>query len=152
MKLTFYKQQAEPTRIDKSAWLERIGEIGNVMLLDDTELVNPVFLMQTKETVYQSNYLYCDFTKRYYFINHIEACEGGAMRIYCKCDVLFTFKPELYESEAWLEKSDKNDLMMHQDYPFKSDIIYKDYKFPLSPFAYDPPDYTSIQCMLCIMK
>lgn len=134
MKLTFFKQGGEPKRIDKSKYLQEVGSIDNVFITEDSDLINPTFVLQTKETVYQSNYVYCDFTKRYYFVNNITAMTGGRLGLKCTCDVLFTYKNEILKSKAWIKTSgtanvEANFDMMHNDYPFQQDydVLGKDF-------------------------
>lgn len=151
MKLLFYKQAATPTRIDKSNYLQPTGEISNVIIKEDTNLMAPTFILKTNPIVYNSNYLFNDFTSRFYFIESIEALTGGRIAIHCKIDVLMTYRNEIKASEAWIDCSSNCDDLFHQDYPFNSDFNYKECKFPSSPFDM-AGDATAIKCLLCIMK
>ena len=127
MELTFYKQAATPNRVDKSDYLTVVGTVSNVILKDDTDLMSPTFILKTSEVVYNSNYVYCSFTHRYYYINNIDALSGGRLAIHCSIDVLYTYKDEILNSSAWIERSDTTtDMsddydMLHNDYPFRQD-------------------------------
>ena len=127
MELTFYKQAATPNRVDKSDYLTIVGTVSNVILKDDTDLMSPTFILKTSEVVYNSNYVYCSFTHRYYYINNIDALSGGRLAIHCSIDVLYTYKDEILNSSAWIERSDTTtDMsddyeMLHNDYPFRQD-------------------------------
>lgn len=127
MELTFYKQAATPNRVDKSDYLTLVGTLSNVVLKDDTNLMSPTFILKTSEIVYNSNYVYCSFTHRYYYINNIDALSGGRLAIHCSIDVLYTYKDEILNSSAWIERSDTTtDMsddyeMLHNDYPFRQD-------------------------------
>ena len=127
MELTFYKQAATPNRVDKSDYLTVVGTVSNVVLKDDTNLMSPTFILKTSEKVYNSNYVYCSFTHRYYYINNIDALSGGRLAIHCSIDVLYTYKDEILNSSAWIERSDTTtDMsddydMLHNDYPFRQD-------------------------------
>ena len=127
MELTFYKQAATPNRVDKSDYLTVVGTLSNVVLKDDTNLMSPTFILKTSEVVYNSNYVYCSFTHRYYYINNIDALSGGRLAIHCSIDVLYTYKNEILNSSAWIERSDTTtDMsddydMLHNDYPFRQD-------------------------------
>ena len=127
MDLTFYKQAATPNRVDKSDYLTVVGTLSNVVLKDDTNLMSPTFILKTSEVVYNSNYVYCSFTHRYYYINNIDALKGGRVAIHCNIDVLYTYKNEILNSSAWIERSDtttdvSDDYeMLHNDYPFRQD-------------------------------
>lgn len=127
MELTFYKQAATPNRVDKSDYLTVVGTVSNVVLKDDTNLMSPTFILKTSDVVYNSNYVYCSFTHRYYYINNIDALSGGRLAIHCSIDVLYTYKDEILNSSAWIERSDTTtDMsddydMLHNDYPFRQD-------------------------------
>ena len=136
LNLIFYKQAATPNRVDKSEYLTRVGDLGNVQLKDTTELFTPVFILRTNPIVYNSNYVYCSFTKRYYYIESIDALSGSRIAIHCKCDVLYTFRTEIKNSSGWiLTSSETTDTdadydMLHNDYPFRQDyeLVGKDIK------------------------
>ena len=127
MELKFYKQAATSNRVDKSDYLTVVGTLSNVVLKDDTNLMSPTFILKTSEVVYNSNYVYCSFTHRYYYINNIDALSGGRLAIHCSIDVLYTYKDEILNSSAWIERSDTTtDMsddydMLHNDYPFRQD-------------------------------
>lgn len=127
LNLIFYKQAATPNRVDKTDYLTRVGDLGNVQLKDTTELFTPVFILRTNPLVYNSNYVYCSFTKRYYYIESIDALSGSRIAIHCKCDVLHTYRNEIKNSSGWILTSsattdeDGNYDMLHNDYPFEAD-------------------------------
>lgn len=130
MKLTFYKQAATPERIDKSDYMTEVGEIDGVVLKQPTNLLNAEFIFKTNPVLYNSNYFYCDFTGRYYFIRDYVALTGGRMSLTGEVDVLHTFRNEILNSEAWVEASDAaSDTadydMLHNDYPFQADYEIK---------------------------
>lgn len=128
MQLKFYKQSATPSRVDKRGYLEERGTISNVVLKDSTNLMTPTFILKTQDLVYNSNYLYCSFTKRYYYIESVEAMTGGRVAVHCKIDVLFTYRNEIMSSSAWVVRSesttdsDEYD-MLHNNFTFQSDYI-----------------------------
>ena len=128
MELKFYKQAATPNRVDKSGYLTEIGSLSGVTLKADTNLMRPTFILKTNPLVYNSNYLYNTFTKRYYYIREITALSGGRISIDCDIDVLFTYKNEILNSSGWVIKSSTTtDLMddyamLHNDYPFRQDF------------------------------
>ena len=126
MKLTFYKQEATPERVDKSDYMSRQGEVDGVILKDDVDLLLPTFILKTNPVIFKSNYFYCDFTGRYYYIRDFEALKGGRTAITGTVDLLHTFRNEILNSESWVEVSDGADNgedfdMLHNDYPFRSD-------------------------------
>lgn len=141
MELTFYKQAATPNRVDKSHYLNLVGTLSNVVLKDDTDLMSPTFILKTSPVVYNSNYLYCSFTHRYYYINEVIAMSGGRVAINCSVDVLYTYKDEIYNSYGWISKGphDDADDLMHNDYPFQQnyEIFARDIQSAYNPFAFE---------------
>lgn len=127
MDLTFYKQAATPNRVDKSSYLTTTGTLSNVILKDTVNLFAPVFILKTNAVVYNSNYVYCSYTGRYYYIETVEALAGGRIAIHCKIDVLHTYRNEIKSSSGWVLRSaattDESDNynMLHNDFPFRSD-------------------------------
>lgn len=127
MTLTFYKQAATPNRVDKSSFLTEQGTVGNVVLLDTRNIIEPVFILSTSPLVYNSNYVFCDFTQRYYYIENVDLMPGGRIGLRCRVDVLYTYRAEILGSVAWVEKSDRTTDttdeydMLHNDYPFRQD-------------------------------
>lgn len=148
LNLIFYKQAATPNRVDKSDYLTRVGDLGNVQLKDTTELFTPVFILRTNPLVYNSNYVYCSFTKRYYYIESIDALSGSRIAIHCKCDVLHTYRTEIKNSSGWIVSSSEttdtegNYDMLHNDYPFQADYeilgINLGYDDPNTRSPFDP--------------
>lgn len=145
MTLTFYKQAATPNRVDKSAYLTEQGKIENVVLLDTRDIITPVFILSTNPMVYNANYLFCDFTQRYYYIDNVDLMAGGRIAIHCRVDVLHTYRAEILGSVAWVDRSDRttdatDDYdMLHNDYPFRADCdtLGIDFTGAISPFWHD---------------
>ena len=141
MELKFYKQAATPNRVDKSGYLTEIGSLSGVILKADTNLMRPTFILKTNPLVYNSNYLYNTFTKRYYYIREVTALSGGRISIDCDIDVLFTYKNEILNSSGWVVRSDSiltstdDYAMLHNDYPFRADYKVEGVDFNgTSPF------------------
>lgn len=128
MDLKFYKQSATPNRVDKSGYLTEIGTLSGVILKAETNLMRPTFILKTSPLVYNSNYLYNSFTKRYYYIKTITAMSGGRIAIDCDIDVLFTYKNEILNSSGWVVRSDAllttvdNYEMLHNELPYRQDF------------------------------
>lgn len=142
MELTFYKYAATPERVDKTQFLTVMGNISNVVLKQDTNLLKPTFILSTNPIVYNSNYMYSDFTQRYYFINNITALAGQAIAIDATVDVLYTYKKEILASSAWVKSSggvtDNTSYdMMHNDFPFQEDVMIGGIDFTIggNPFV-----------------
>lgn len=123
-----------------------MGNISNVVLKENTSLMSPTFILKIRELVYNSNYVYCDFMKRYYYIDSIEVLTGGRVAIHCKIDVLFTYREEIMSSSAWVVRSESTTNngeynMLHNDYPFQADYEIVGYDITQGegwPSPFDP--------------
>lgn len=55
------------------------------------ELSNPVFVLAFDNSVFNSNYCYCDNFGRYYYINERVLISGSRIELHCHVDVLQTY-------------------------------------------------------------
>lgn len=127
MTIHLYKHGATPKRIDKSTFLNDVGEISGVVLKETENELTPDFILNTNSLVYNANYFFCDFTSRYYYITDLEMMTGGRIVLHSRVDVLMTFRNEIMSSSSWVEVSDStsdtsdNYDMLHNDFPFRQD-------------------------------
>lgn len=127
LKLRFFKQSATPNRIDKTNYLTQTGEIDNVIIKQTDNTLTPDFILATNQLVYDSNYIWCEFTSRYYYITSFDVATGGRLILHTRVDVLMSFRREILASSSWVELADStSDLsddynMLHNDFPFKAD-------------------------------
>lgn len=127
MTIHLYKHGATPKRIDKSTFLNDVGEISGVVLKETENELTPDFILNTNSLVYNANYFFCDFTSRYYYITDMEVMTGGRIVLHSRVDVLMTFRNEILSSSSWVEVSDRttdtsdNYDMLHNDFPFRQD-------------------------------
>ena len=66
--------------------------------------VNDVIVKYDNE--FGFNYLYIDEFKRYYFINDLIAVEGNLWQIDASCDVLMSFKENIYNINAFITRNE----------------------------------------------
>lgn len=133
MTLTFYIFNDDPRRLDKSAHLQKLGEVSGVLLKDDTALFEPTFILKKSEISYDANYCYCPNTGRYYFINNKRSLIGRRLEISTRVDVLYTFHEDIEASPSWLERTADlmvNDEWLEQDYPFQNNAVTESIDFP----------------------
>lgn len=156
MNLKFYKQSATPNRVNKSGFLNEMGELQGIIVKGTENTLTPDFIVTTNSMVYNSNYFYCDFTSRYYYITSCDVATGGRIIVHSRVDVLMTFRNEILSSSAWVLRSDKtidesDDYdMLHNDYPFRQDydIMGKDATDSIFAYNGQPP----LKNMVLIMK
>ncbi len=103
MNLILYQNSSDNNTLDKS--LIEITNITNVLLLDDTNILNPVFRLKINSELTGINYCYCAEFKRYYYITNITIENGGIYRIDCAVDVLMTYKNEILNTNAIITRA-----------------------------------------------
>ena len=107
MKLYLYSVNDGDNVINKS--LGKSIEI-NIVLKSDTDIINPVILLETIPGVDFTDFNYCHIPElgRYYFISSIQNVNNSLWRLYCECDVLMTYKQDILNSKARLFRSIRN--------------------------------------------
>lgn len=154
MKLILYKYAATPERIDKTSYLTELGEINEVKLKEDTNLMKPVFILKTpkgdKVDLWDSNYVKCVDTGRYYYINNITAMTGGRISIDGQIDVLYTYKDDILNSTAWVSSTSgpitNEDKLLMNKFPYQANMEIKGRSFPKIPFSeYNRADPSSLK-------
>lgn len=101
MKLYLYSVNDGDNVISKS--LGKSIEI-DMMLKSDTDIINPVILLETISGVDFIEFNYCHIPElgRYYFITTIQNVNNRLWNLHCECDVLMTYKQDILSSNARL--------------------------------------------------
>lgn len=118
MTIDLYMLDCENERVNKP-----LGEPTQLTgyMLDDTSVVNPsIEIEYTPNTHF--NYCYISDLSRYYFIKNITITSNNTMIIDLHCDVLMTYKNELLDHNAIIERQE-NRYNLYLD-----DSMYKAYQ------------------------
>ena len=88
----------------------------NILMKDDVDVINPTLILTDIGNLLQSNYIYIDRLKRYYFINDYEIINNKQIKISCHVDVLKTHKDMIKRSVAYVTKnaSDINKYLLSE--------------------------------------
>ena len=86
--------------------------------MDRTDIINPTYNVEFFDNIYNTNYLYDDTTKRYYYVNNIEMDSGGRVNLYCDVDVLMSFATEIKKVTATVDRNEntKNGYLVDSRY------------------------------------
>lgn len=84
-----------------------------------TDIINPVFVMQSNDLISLSNYLTVVEFKRSYFINDIVAVNNNIVEVHCHVDVLSSFRDEILDNEAVIYRQENLWNLMLDDGSFK---------------------------------
>lgn len=119
MNLTLYYNASERKVIGKS--LRTLGTVKGV-LKGDASITSPTFVVEANSSYFNGvNYLYWEETNRYYYIDDIQALTGGRMLFVCSVDVLESFKTQIKQQTAILDKQQTLSNMYYNDGSFKKD-------------------------------
>lgn len=119
MNLTLYYNASERKVIGKS--LRTLGTVTGV-LKGDASITSPTFVVEANSSYFNGvNYLYWKETNRYYYIDDIQALTGGRMLFVCSVDVLESFKTQIKQQTAILDKQQTLSNMYYNDGSFKKD-------------------------------
>ena len=139
MLITLYKQDGAPTRVDKTNYITKIKDISGVKLKESESILKTKFRLRYSADVYSANYLYCQQTGRYYFIDDITMEIGKQLILHCTTDVLFTAKDGIKNSEAWVELAeadqDTGQAFLQNGYPFQINTDTQGLDFSNNPMG-----------------
>lgn len=103
----FYLCNSAPNTVYKDNRLLNITAY-TADLYEDTDILNPSLKMVWNDDyATKFNYVYIQEFKRYYFIRKITAETGGAARIDCHVDVLYTYSRPLGNCELYVTREGK---------------------------------------------
>ena len=103
----FYLCNSAPNTVFKDNRLLNVTSY-TADLYEDTDVLNPSLKMVWNDNyATMFNYVYIQEFKRFYFIKKITAETGGAARIDCHVDVLYTYSRPLANCELYVTREGK---------------------------------------------
>lgn len=116
MKISLYKCSAENNRVDKTNYLTGLFTMEG-SLRDSSDVINPVITIEHNDFAYYLyNYCYIYKFKRFYYITEITSVRTGIWQLTLHCDVLYTWRAELANELAIIEKTaNVNDANLYID-------------------------------------
>ena len=112
MKIVLYSMTSDKRKIGKTK--AKLFELDNVVMKDNTSVVNPTFIFNRKKTrqneilpnYFKCNYIYSYGTKKYYFVSDIRMINGSALEFICVEDVLETYKKNILSLTTLIERQE----------------------------------------------
>ena len=111
-------------------------------LKENTDIINPTFIVDGRNSVLDSsissiNYLYCPSFGRYYFIDNIILLKGGLIELQCSIDVLNTYKTQIKQLTAVINRSElfKNSYLVDEKTPLTTQKQITLHNASDSPFS-----------------
>lgn len=83
-------------------------EFTQATLKEATSIVDPVIIITQPTDVSNINYCYIPALGRYYYIQDITALTGNRVALNCHCDVLMSFKSQIKNCQAIIDKSQQS--------------------------------------------
>ena len=116
MNLTFYQNSSDPRKLDKT--LSSLGVIENCAMRDVLDVENPTFRVASSALPSAFNYVYCDYTQRFYFTEDPIEIRTGLYDIKCRSDVLANLKTQLRAKTATVTRNEnmRNGYLLDQNY------------------------------------
>lgn len=137
----FYKNNSDNKVLNKD--LNRIINDIPIILKDDTDLLNPTFILDYSQFIYSCNYVYIPELYRYYYIDNIIYSQ---QRVYIEChtDVLMTYRTEILNLQC---------IIKRQQYKYNlylNDEKYKAYEYSRVQTKEFPNGFTTNAFILAI--
>ena len=147
--LTFVKRE-NSTKVPTPAQLSA-GYSTNVVLLEGTSVVNPVFKLQISTPI-GYNYAYCSTFNRYYFINDWVS-DKDFWYAHCTCDVLASWKTTIGNSSEYVLRaaSSYDEDVIDGLYPMNADVS-TDTVSKVSPFIFDGTSFRTASYIVGIIN
>lgn len=114
-----------------------IGKLNNyipvfeldVPLKHSTDLIKPVLVVNSKNSLQDINYCYIDVFERFYFIDKVETIRNNMYKIYCTVDVLETFRMDILNT---VDVDFQNSVKVVQAVKHSTDTPTKDVSYVLT--------------------
>jgi len=134
MILTFYKNLSDPKKVIKN--ITSLGAIQNCVLRDEQNILDPVFEVASAALPDDFNYVYCDYTGRYYFTGNAIMVRTGLWRIPCHVDVLSSHYEKYKTVSATITRNEtvRNGYLIDGNY---KTYAYKECVTRKFPVAFD---------------
>lgn len=106
MTITLYKTVSEVNKLDKM--LKQLAVVSGT-LRESSSIIDPVFNLSGIDIyVADCNYVYITDFNRYYFVQNVESINNGLWRLTLHVDVLMSYKNEIRNNYAIIERNEKN--------------------------------------------
>jgi len=70
----------------------------DIVVRNDFDVVSPVIVLYAIQNILDYNYCTIDDLKRSYFIDRFEVVNNSITKLFCKCDVLESYKADILNS------------------------------------------------------
>ena len=112
--MILYKNSSDAHRVDKTNFLEYVGELAGVFRAPCSIVVPEVVI---EYGIVNFNYVYIPIFKRYYYVTNVTYINKGLLRVSLKVDVLMSFKNTIYNQKGLIKRNefDYNDELVDSE-------------------------------------
>lgn len=104
--ITLYACTADNRQVDKTNYLTSVIT-GTAIFYENSSIVAPVIKFDWGNSFVSSvNYAYIQEFNRWYYITDVRALIGGSVEYSLRCDVLMTYKGNIYNSTQTVSRSE----------------------------------------------
>ena len=133
-RLILYKNSAELNRVDKSQYIEKVGEIYGVFR-DSTSMTDITVLIEYSGDI-DFNYVSIPKFNRYYYVNDIRLVRHNLYEIDLSVDVLMSWKSALLKLYAYVDRSEShfNPYIIDKKFTFEQGVDVEDIEISVGQY------------------
>ena len=123
MRFWLYELKGDKRYLNKQPFLTALYNDGEQneyfegAIIDDTSVMDPVFKFSREKYWKRCNYIFCEDTCRYYYVQDVTLSRGYVL-VKCHVDVLNTFKNAIAQKQVILKRASKWNDMTGQAYNY----------------------------------
>lgn len=125
MKFWLYEMKGDKRYLNKTPFMTALyneGEQNDYFegsILDDTSVIDPVFKLSREKYWKRCNYIFCQDTNRYYYVQDVTLSRGYVL-VKCHVDVLMTFRDALKDRNVIVKRASKWNANTEQPYNYNT--------------------------------
>lgn len=133
IEIILYRNNAEPNRVDKTNYIERVGSLYGVFRTSEniTEMDIEIY----SDNVPQFNYIKIPAFNRYYFVTTVTMIRNGLWNVGVKIDILYSYMNSINNIVAFV---DRNEYDFNEYIPDDKRTVYEGYDVDTKDITYDP--------------
>lgn len=142
MTIDLYRNNSEKNRVTKT--LTSLGSLSGA-LVRETSLTNPAITVTgITDIILNCNYIYIEEFDRFYFVNDIISVRNDMWQLNCNVDVLMSFRNEILNQTAVIQRNEKEWNL------YLDDGIFKSYQNPIIQTKNFPSGFSGSDFILAV--
>lgn len=135
MNIKLYSNSSDINRVDKTSFIVLKKSLEGT-LKEETSIINPSIVVNSDNSILETNYAYIESFKRYYFITNITSIRNTLWRIDLKSDVLMSFKDDIKNITCLVARNENkyNPLLSDKRVVVQKNVNYEVVVSTMMPF------------------